>query len=124
MDLKNERKGEVIIFFELLIWAFFPVIAVLSYAKLPSVVSLLWATIFSGVFFISIVAYKKTWREFKNPLLWIYSAYATFFIGIMFYGLYFVGLTKTTPGNASIIALFEVFTSFLFFNILKKEKIS
>lgn len=124
MNSKNERKGEILIFFELIIWACFPVVTVLSYAKLPSIVSLLWVTIFSAVFFILIIAYKNTWAEFKNPLLWKYSALATLFIAILFYGLYFWGLTKTTAGNASIIALFEIFTSFLFFNVLKKEHIS
>jgi len=124
MTQNPERKGEVLIFFEVLIWAFFPIITVFSYVAIPSLVSLLFATIFSGIFFLAITAYKGTWKELMNPLLWKYAALATFFIAICFYSLYFVGLTKTTPGNASIIALFEVFTSFLFFNVFKGQKIS
>ncbi len=124
MSLNNERKGEVIIFFELLIWSLFPIVAVISYTTMPSIVSLFWSTLISAFFFIAVTAYRGSWKDFKNPLLWKYSAIATFFIGIVFYGLYYYGLTMTTPGNGSIIALFEVFTSFLFFNLLKGEKIS
>lgn len=42
----------------------------------------------------------------------------------MFYSFYFTDLETTSAGNAGIIALFEIFTSFLFFNLFKKEFIS
>jgi drug/metabolite transporter (DMT)-like permease len=38
--------------------------------------------------------------------------------------MFFVGLSKTTPGNAAIISLFEVCTSFLLFNVWAKETFS
>ncbi|MDD4989344.1 MAG: DMT family transporter [Candidatus Pacebacteria bacterium] len=124
MDTQNQRKGEVFMIFEVLLWAFFPVVTVLSYVKLQSMVVLLWSTTFSALFFLAIVAYRKTWVEFKNPLLWKYSALAGFFIGVVYYGLFFTGLAHTSPGNASLIAEFEVFTAFLFFNVFKQERMS
>ena len=42
---------------------------------------------------------------------------------MLFYALYFVGLEYTTPGNAAIIVLFEVFTTFMFFRVLRGERI-
>jgi drug/metabolite transporter (DMT)-like permease len=64
---------------------------------------------------------KKKWNEIKNiPALKDVSV-ATLFIGVLYFSLFFLGLKFTTPGNASIIALLEVFFSFLFFNIFKKE---
>ena len=47
-----------------------------------------------------------------------------FFISVLTYGLFFLGLERTTAGNAAIINLFEVFTSFVFFNVLRSERIS
>ncbi len=47
-----------------------------------------------------------------------------FFIGILFYTFFYFGLTKTTPGNAGIIALFEVFTSYILFHFIRKEHFS
>lgn len=124
METSEQRKGEGLIFLEGFFWAFFPIVTVLSYAKIPSLLSLAWSTLLAGVFFGCIVLYKRKWHEFKNPLLWKYVLGVVFFIGLLFYGFYFAGLTKTTAGNASLIALFEVFTSFIFFHLLRKDTIS
>ncbi|MEK7133456.1 MAG: DMT family transporter [Patescibacteria group bacterium] len=124
MALSEKRKGEWFIYSGILFGALFPIITVLSYAALPSLISLGWSTAFAAIFFGLIVSYKGTWHELRNPLLWKYGLYITLFISILFYGLFFIGLTKTLPGNAAIIALLEVFTSFLFFNVFREERIS
>lgn len=120
--MEEKRKGEVYLFFEAIIWAFFPIVTVLSYGKLPSIIALAWTTLFSAVFFAFVVAYRKRWKELRIPLVWGYSALSALFTGVLLYGLYFIGLSKTTPGNASIIVLMEVLTSLLFFNVLRGEK--
>lgn len=120
----EKKKGEMFIFIEGFLWAFFPIIAILSYGKLPSLISLAYSTLFSSIFFGIIVLYKKKWKEFLNPLLWKYVILVVFFIGVLYYGFFYIGLTQTTAGNASIIALFEIFTSFFLFHIFKKETIS
>lgn len=117
----NERIGELYILAETLLWAFFPVVTVLAYNKLPGLLTLAWSTFFSALFFIPFIVYKKSWSELKNPLLWKYCLGIVLFIGVLYYGFYFLGLEKTTAGNASIIAVFEVFTSFLFFVFFRKE---
>ena len=122
--MTEQRKGEILIFTEGLIWAFFPVITILSYAKLPSLASLAWSNVFAALFFLGLVAYRNTWRDLKNPLVWKYVAGIVIIIGVLFYGLYFAGLEHTTAGNSSIIGQFEIFTSFFFFHILRKDSIS
>lgn len=124
MNITEERKGEIFIFVEGFFWAFFPVITILSYGKLPSLISLAYSTFFSSIFFGVIVLYKKKWRELLNPLVWKYVSIVVLFIGVLFYSFFYIGLTKTTAGNASIIALFEIFTSFLLFHVFKGDKIS
>ncbi len=104
-------------------WSFFPIITVLSYAHLPSIVSLAYSTLLSVIFFAAFVTYRKSWHEIRNALLWKYCLYVAMFICVLFYSFFFIGLTKTTAGNAGLISLFEIFTSFLFFNVFKKEVI-
>ena len=123
MALSEKRKGESLVGLSGFIWAFFPVVTVISYSWIPSLHSLAWSTLFATLAFAVIVSYRKRWGELKNPHLWKYALLIAFFIGILFYGLYFVGLETTSPGNAAIIALFEVFTAAVFFHVFRGEKI-
>jgi len=124
MDIGEERKGEWFIFASVLLWSFFPVITVLSYGTVPAPLSLAWSIVLATFFFGAVVTYRKKWSEARNPLLWKYALAIALFTGVLYYGLYFIGLETTMPGNAAIIALFEVFTSFLFFNLYRRERIS
>ncbi|MDO8514147.1 MAG: DMT family transporter [bacterium] len=124
MALSEKRKGEWFIFSATGIGAFFPIITVLSLTNIPPLISLGWSTALSALFFGLFVLYKKAWVEFGNPILWKYIFFVVLFIGLLTYGLVFFALEKTTPGNVAIIELFAVFTSFLFFNVWRRERIS
>ena len=119
--MTEERKGELFILSEAVLWSLFPVITVLSFGNLAPVTALAWTTIFATVFFACVMLVKGTWRDLKNALVWKYGVLIAFFIGVWFYGLYYLGLKYTTPGNAAILVMFEVFTTYLLFNILRKE---
>ena len=123
-DLTEKKKGELYLFSEIVLWAFFPIITTLSYAVLPSLISLGCSAVFAAVFFGFIVWYRKTWREVWNRTLWKYLFFITLFIAILYYLLYFIGLQKTTAGNAALISQFEIFSTLFFFNILRREYIS
>ena len=73
--------------------------------------------------FAIVIASKNRWRELLNPLLWKEIWLVTIFIGL-FYGLYFVALEHTTPGNAALLGLLQVFTTFVFFQLVRKEGFS
>ena len=124
MALSEQRKGEWYTFISALIWAVFPVTVVLSYAVLPSLISLGVSTALAAVFFAAVMTYRKRWQEIRDRRLWGNVLMVTLFIGVLFYGLYYLGLETTTPGNAAIIALLEVFTSFVFFRVFKGERLS
>jgi drug/metabolite transporter (DMT)-like permease len=124
MALPEQRKGEWFIFSATFIGAFFPIVATLSFANIPPFISLGWSTVLAGLFFAGLMLYRKSWGELRNPLLWRYCFVIALCIGVLLYGLFFTGLEKTTPGNAAIINLFAVFTSFLFFNAWRREPIS
>ncbi len=124
MSLSEKRKGEWFVFSSTFLGALLPVIAVLSFANISPLISLGWSTVFAACFLGILVTYKKRWHEFCNLLLWKHVFFATIFISVLMYSLFFIGLEKTTPGNAAIIDLFGVFTAFLFFNVLRGERIS
>ena len=122
--LTEQQKGEWYTFAGALLWAVFPVTVVLSYALLPSLISLGWSTAFAAIFFAVVMTYRKRWQEIKDLRLWGNVVMVTLFIGVLFYSLYYIGLETTTPGNAAIIVLFEVFTSFVFFRLFRGERLS
>jgi len=123
MALSEQRKGELYIFSASTLGGFLPIGIVLTYAQVSGFVSLAWSTLFAAIFFAFLITYQGRWSELRNPLLWKHSVFITLFIGILFYGFYFSGLEYSTPGNVSIIILFQIFTSFVFFNIYRRESI-
>ena len=125
MEIKQEqKKGEISLFLQAILWSFFPIITILSYAAIPSMYSLLWSTLFASVFFAAVITYKGKWRELKNLLLWKYSFFIALSLGVLYYGFFFLGLRETTAGNAAIISQFAVFTIFFFFNVIHGEHAS
>jgi drug/metabolite transporter (DMT)-like permease len=117
MALTEKQKGELYILGSTFIGALFPIITVLSYRSLPSLISLIGSVFFAGIFFAFVMTFQGLWPQLKNKQVWKYVFYITITNGVIYYSLVFIGLTKTTPGNVSIIGVFEVFTSFLFFNL-------
>lgn len=105
-------------------WALFPIIVILTYSKLSPLLSLAWSSLFAGLFFAVLMTLRNRWAEILNisalkDILWV-----TFFIALLYHGFLFLGLNHTSAGNASIVQLTEVFFSFVFFNLWKKEVIS
>jgi len=124
MAVSERKKGEWFLFSGTFLVALLPVIAVFSFANLSPLISLGWSTELAALFLGLVVLYRKKWHEIANPILWKYIFFIALFISVLTYGLFFLGLEKTTPGNAAVISLFEVFTSFVLFNVLRGERMS
>jgi drug/metabolite transporter (DMT)-like permease len=124
MQISETRKGDLAIFGEAIIWALFPIITILSYANIAPIASLAWSSVFLVVFFGFIIAARGKIGEIFIPGVWKFIPLITIFISILYYSLYYIGLKYTTAGDASIIALMELFFSYLFFNVWKKELLS
>lgn len=125
MNMNREHRiGERFVYVETFLWSFLPIISVLSFASVPVLTSLAWSTLCAVIFLAAVVSYNKAWHEVFQRKIWLHVLLAAIFIDMMYFGLYFIGLEKTTPGNAVIIALFEVFTSYLVFNIFRRQHIA
>ncbi len=119
--MKEERKGELFIFIETFFSGLFPVLITLSLFAIPPVTALAWNTLLGALVFGVVLVYRKKRNELLNPILWWYAAVIALFIAIGYHVLYFLGVTQTSAGNASIIALFEVFNAYVLFNFIRKE---
>lgn len=122
MKLSQERQGEISIFFEAILWSLFPVVTVLSFSALSPMLALSGSTFFASMFFALIISVRKKWAQIKNTEALKDILWSTFFIGILFYTFFFFGLKYTSAGNAGIIALSEIFFSYLFFQVWHKEQ--
>lgn len=121
MTEKKERVGEFYILAAGLLWGLFPVITILTYNTLSPLVVLGWSQILAGILFGVVLTVRGTWIDVVNTRALKDMFLATLFTGILFYLLFFFGLMHTSAGNAGIIALAEIFFSFLLFNVFRKE---
>ena len=124
MNFDQARQGEFFILLQALLWSFFPVITILSYNRLPPLVSFGWSTFFAALFFGSVLTLRHRWGEIKDRSSLRSILWATFLLGILYYSLVFLGLRYTSAGNASLIASTEIFFSFTFFHVWHKDFIS
>lgn len=123
MKSDAERQGELFILAEAILWGLFPIITVLSYGQLSPLISLAGSTVFASLFFAVILTMQHKWHEITNTKALRDILLATLFTGIIFYLLTFFGLKYTTAGNVSILELTEVFFSYMFFHVWKKDYI-
>lgn len=124
MKLSKERAGEFFILTEALLWGLYPVVTSIALSKLSLLVALGLSTLFAGIFFGLVISIRHKWSELKQKSALADILITTVILGVIYYVLSFYGLTITSPGNASIIALSEIFFSYLFFHLLRKEDLA
>lgn len=122
--MTESKKGNIFIILEMILWSLFPIISILGLEGVPVFVSLFWVNLFAVLFFFFIVLFRRKFFELKNKRVWFLTMGTVLFINVLFYGLYFLSLKYTTPANASIVSMFEIVTSYLFFQVIKKESFS
>lgn len=120
--LTNKRKGELFILSGSLLWSFFPVITILTFSSLPPLFSASVSTLLSAVFFALLLTVRKQWIFLTDTGAWKDMFLTSLYIGVIFYGLMFTGLHYTTAGNGAIMALMEVFFSFLILGVLLRHE--
>ncbi|MBT6068373.1 DMT family transporter [Candidatus Peregrinibacteria bacterium] len=121
MKFSEQRKGELSIISSNFIWAFFPIVVILSYSSLTPLYSAAYSILIAALFFTIIITYKRLWHEFKIKEAWLDIILGSLINGTILYTLMFLGLKYTTAGNASIISLMEIFFAFVIFKIWFKE---
>jgi len=122
VPLSSARTGELSILLGALLWSTFPVITIFSYGSLAPFFSGGIATLFASTFFAVLLTAKGEWHFILEKGAWKDILLTSFFIGMVFYGLFFVGLRHTTAGNAAILSLMEVFFSFVILGLFMRHE--
>ena len=121
MSLSRTRQGDLLVLIQAVLYASFPIAAVASYKTITPFHSLFYSSVFTAGLFFLLFCFRPKWREFLIPGVFKELLLVSLFIGVGFYGLFFLALKYTTAGNASLIALMEIFYNYLFFHVWKKE---
>jgi drug/metabolite transporter (DMT)-like permease len=124
MKIDKEAQGDLIILSEAAIWGLFPVITILAYATLSPIYTATLSIGFATLFFAIVLSIQKKWHELLNKNAWLDIFMAALLNGVIFSSLVFIGIKQTSAGNASIVALMEVFFTFVIFRLWKKEYLS
>lgn len=119
--LTPAQKGEIYNFFGALLWSLFPIVTLFSYHAVAPLFAGALSTLFAALFFAILLTVRKEWHELTVKKSWKDIMVATVLIGIVYYALMFIGIQKTTAGNAGIISLMEVFFSLFLLRLFKKE---
>lgn len=125
MKLNKQLKGESYILIGSLFWSLLPVVSLLTFNSIGALYTAGLSTILGGFFFAAILTYKKEWKQQVSKQCWINILAASIIIGVIFYGLVFLGISHTTAGNAALVQNMEAFFAiFVLSGLVKHEKIT
>ncbi len=96
----------------------------MTFNNLPPLFSGALSIIIAAIFFAVMLTIQKRWSEIKTFSVYKDIFLATFFLGMIYYGLLFIGIQKTTAGNTSIIMLMEIFFAMVILRLWQKEKLT
>lgn len=120
---KQESEGLILLLVRAMLSGAFPVLAILAYNSVLPMDVLVWSTFFAAAYFACVLTIRGRWHDLKNTdalrdIPWIIAI-----TGVGYQMLFFFGLSATSAGNASIVAMVEILFSFLLFNVWHKEHI-
>lgn len=119
--LTKSQTGELSLLGSVFLWSFFPIITILSLRSLTALAAAGLSTLVAALFFAMWLTYERQWDQLAVKVAWKYILGTILLNGILFYVLLFIGLTKTTAGNASLIGLMEVFFAMFILHLWQKE---
>lgn len=104
------------------LWALFPIFTTLSFSTIAPLWSAAIGAGLSTLFFLGILIVRGQWkrgvsREGRKQILT-----ACLLIGVGYYATQYIGISRTTPGNAAIVSLMEVFFSYLFLSVFARHE--
>ncbi len=120
--LTDKQRGELTIGGQVLLSSLFPAITVLTVSALPPLYVAAIGTALAAVFFAAVLTVRRAWSLPTSRVVWRDMLLATLFNGIVYYSLVFVGFKYTSAGNGAVVALLEVFFTFLIVNVLVKHE--
>lgn len=116
------RSGMPLILLSAFLWSSFPVLTQVALRDLPVFTIAAATTFFSTIFFFSLLLFDRPRRTPLSLACKKNIVVACVTIGIGYYIFSYVGISLTTPGNAAIVMLMEIFFSYLFISVLGRHE--
>ena len=120
--MTKEREGEFLMIGLSILESWFPILSIICISYIGALHTYAFSLLFSLLFFLAIMVKKNLFVELKNTKAYKDLLLTSFWITVLF-ALFFIGMQFTTAGNMSVIIFMQLFFSYLYFNILGKEKI-
>ena len=120
--MTNEREGELLILGLALIESWFPILSIVAMSYVGALHAYAYSLVIALFFFIVLMYKRDRFKELRNRSAYKDLLLTSFFITALF-TLVFVGLRYTTAGNMAVIIFLQLLFSFVYFNILGKEKL-
>lgn len=122
--LSEERLGEILVFGEMTLSALFPIIISYGTRLMPPIFFAGTSTLTAGIVLFFYLAITKQFNKLRNKKTIIYSLWVTLLIIIIPCILIFIGTSKTSGINTSLLLQSEIVFMFIIYSLLKYEVIT
>ena len=119
--MTKEREGEFLMLGLAFIESWFPILSIISMAYIGALHTYTYSLLIALFFFIILMAKRDRFKELKNKEAYKDLLLTSFWITLLF-TLVFIGMQYTTAGNMAVIIFLQLLFSYLYFNVLGKEK--
>ena len=119
--MTKEREGESLMFGLVFIESWFPILSIVAMGYIGALHTYLYSLVIALGFFIVLILKRDRIKELKNRAAYKDLLLTSFWITSLF-TLVFVGMQYTTAGNMAVILFLQLLFSYLYFNVLGKEK--
>jgi len=115
------REGELLMVGLSILESWFPILSIVAMSYVGALHTYMYSLVIAFFFYMVIMYKRKRFQELKNKNAYKDLLLTTFWITTIFI-LIFIGMRYTTAGNMAVIVFLQVLFSYLYFNVLGKEK--
>jgi drug/metabolite transporter (DMT)-like permease len=119
--MTKEREGELLMLGLSILESWFPILSIVAISYVGALHTYMYSLVIALFFFLAIMYKRHRFAELKNKAAYKDLFLTTFWITSIF-TLIFIGMRYTTAGNMAVIIFLQVLFSYLYFNVLGKEK--
>jgi len=119
--MTREREGELLMVGLSILESWFPILSIISLSFIGALHTYAFSLLVSLIFFLTLMRKKRLLFELKNRDAYRDLLLTSFWITTLFV-LVFLGMQYTTAGNMSVIIFLQLLFSYLYFNILGRDK--
>jgi len=119
--MKKENAGIIFVISAAILWGLFPVFVNQGTKDIPPLFFAALASLSAAIISLFYVLFKKEFKEIKKKEAHLPLFLLTLFIVIIPYSLFFIGSTKTSGINISVLLLTEIIFTLIFTHFIGEK---